>query len=77
MKRFAMTLGILWMMLPAAPFICAAGSGRDDTGGYFVWLFLGLCALIVVLQILPTVKRLMGLARETKVHEPAPEKQAK
>lgn len=68
MKRLAITLGIIWMMLPAS-LICAAGNGREDDGGFFTWLFIGLCALIVVLQVLPALMRMMGLARETKVHE--------
>lgn len=76
MKRLAITLGIVWMMLPAAPFICAAGTGREDNGGFFTWLFIGLCALIVVLQMMPAAMRLMGLARETKAQEPAPERKA-
>lgn len=75
MKRFVTTLGVLWMMLPAAPYICSAASGREDESGFFTWLFIGLCALIVVLQILPAALRMAGLARETKVHEPAPERQ--
>ena len=75
MKRFAITLWIIWMMLPAAPFICAAGNGREDDGGLFTWLFIGLCALIVALQILPAVMRLFGFARQTKIHEPAPQRQ--
>lgn len=75
MKRLAMTLGIIWMMLPAAPFICAAGSGREDESGLFTWMFIGICALIVVLQVLPAILRLTGLAKETKVQEAAPERQ--
>ena len=77
MKRLAISLGILWIILPAAPFICAAGSGREDDSGFFTWLFIGLCALIIVLQLLPAGMRLLGMARETKVQEPAPEQQEK
>ncbi|GAM10502.1 hypothetical protein OR1_02791 [Geobacter sp. OR-1] len=72
MKRFAMTLGIAWLILPVVPFIAAAGTGREDDGGFFLWFFIGLCALIVVLQLLPAITRLIGLARETKVAEPEP-----
>lgn len=75
MKRLAMTLGIIWMMLPAAPFICAAGNGREDESGLFTWMFIGLCALIVVLQIMPAVMRLLGFARETKVQETVTQRQ--
>ena len=78
MKRFLTTLGILWMLLPAAPFICGgAGTGRESDGNLFTWIFLGLCALIIVLQVAPAVMRLMGLARDVKVQEPAAETQRK
>jgi hypothetical protein len=50
----------------------AAGGAREDNSGLFVWIFLGFCALIVVVQIIPAVLMLLGFAkglRKNKVTE--------
>ena len=41
----------------------AAGGAREDNSGLFVWIFLGFCALIVVVQIIPAVLMLFGFAK--------------
>ncbi len=41
----------------------AAGGAREDNSGLFVWIFLGFCALIVVVQIVPAVLMLFGFAK--------------
>lgn len=52
----------------AAAFLASAGTayaadGWDVTGGVFIWVFLGFCALIVVGQLVPAVMILIGLAK--------------
>lgn len=41
----------------------AAGGAREDNSGLFVWIFLGFCALIVVVQVVPAVLMLFGFAK--------------
>lgn len=73
MKKGLVAIGILWMLLPIVPFIYA-GDGRSDGSNYAMWGFIGFCALIIVLQLLPAVKRLFGFAAE-KTPELAHEKE--
>ena len=41
-----------------------AGSGAsEDNSGFLVWGFLGMCGLIVALQLLPTVMVMLGFAK--------------
>lgn len=44
------------------PALAAAGV-REDHSGILVWAFLGLCALIVVAQLMPAVLMLIGMAK--------------
>lgn len=39
------------------------GAVRQDTSGVVVWVFLGLCALIVVAQLVPAILMAVGAAR--------------
>jgi hypothetical protein len=41
----------------------AASGAREDNSGFLVWGFLGMCALIVVGQLLPTVLLMLGFAK--------------
>lgn len=41
----------------------AAEVARGDTSGLWVWAFLGLCALIVVAQLVPALMLLVGMCR--------------
>jgi hypothetical protein len=41
----------------------AATGAREDNSGIFVWIFLGMCALIVVAQIMPALLILTGLVK--------------
>jgi uncharacterized membrane protein len=41
----------------------AAGGARGDNSGVFVWMFLGFCALIVVVQVIPALLTLFGFAK--------------
>ncbi len=46
---------------PATEF--AAVAGRMDDSGIFVWIFLGFCALIVLLQTIPAILLMTGLVK--------------
>ena len=40
-----------------------AASGRSDNSGFVVWVFLGLCALIIVAQLVPALLVMLGLVK--------------
>lgn len=41
-----------------------AGSGAsEDNSGFLVWGFLGLCGLIIALQLLPSLMVMLGFAK--------------
>jgi hypothetical protein len=40
-------------ILGTAPLAMAAGAPQDDGSQLVVWIFLGMCALIVILQLVP------------------------
>lgn len=63
MKKGLLVIGMLWLLLPIVPFIYA-GDGRESGSGFAMWGFLGFCALIILLQLLPAIKRLLGFAAE-------------
>ncbi len=52
---------IIATLAPATAF--AASNLHEDNSGIFVWLFLGFCALIVVVQVMPAVILMMGFAK--------------
>ena len=58
-KRIYATL--LTTLAPATAL--AATGGREDTSGIFVWAFLGLCALLVALQVVPAVLMAVGAVK--------------
>ncbi|KAF0218605.1 MAG: hypothetical protein FD174_2698 [Geobacteraceae bacterium] len=41
----------------------AASGAEEDNSGVFVWIFLGMCALIVIGQLLPVVMLMLGFAK--------------
>ena len=47
----------------------AAGT-REDNSSIFVWIFLALCALIIVGQLIPALLVLTGFAKGLKKEEP-------
>ncbi len=63
MKRTLTAIGAL--MITATPAL-AAGTAREDNSGLFVWIFLALCALIIVAQLVPAVMVLFGFAKGIK-----------
>ena len=46
---------------PATAF--AASSAREDNSGFFVWVFLGFCALIIAAQVVPAALMFFGLVK--------------
>jgi hypothetical protein len=67
----------LMMTICTASSAFAAGGTREDNSGLFVWIFLGFCALIVVVQVVPALLLLFGFAKglsKNKVAEPQPVK---
>jgi hypothetical protein len=58
MKALATLMGII------APVTAFAASGAsEESSGIFVWIFFGLCALIVVAQVIPAVLLMFGMAK--------------
>ena len=43
----------------------AATESREGGSTFFVWAFLGVCALIVVLQLAPVVSQAFGVSKES------------
>ena len=60
MKTLATIIGTIAGFAPVAAF---ASNGRADESGFFVWVFLGFCALIVVAQVIPAVLLMCGLVK--------------
>jgi len=60
MKTLATIIATIASSAPVAAF---AASGRTDDSGFFVWMFLGFCALIVVAQVVPAVLLMVGLVK--------------
>lgn len=75
MKRLMTLATALATSITAGNAMAAAG-GREDTSGLFVWIFLGVCALIVVAQVVPAVMMMFGaakgVARAIKEHRQVP-----
>jgi hypothetical protein len=53
----------LMMTIGSASSAFAASGAREDNSGFFVWIFLGFCALIVVAQVMPAVLMMLGFAK--------------
>lgn len=41
----------------------AAGAPRTDNSGIVVWVFLGICALIIIAQLVPAMLMLFGFVK--------------
>ena len=61
MKTLATMIGTVAGFATVAAF--AASTGRVDDSGIFVWIFLGFCALIVLLQALPAILLMTGIVK--------------
>ena len=58
---------LIWQGLTDPAF--AAGA-REDNSSIFVWIFLALCALIIVGQLIPAILVLTGFAKGLTKEEP-------
>jgi hypothetical protein len=58
MKALTTIMGII---APATAF--AASGAAEEGSGIFVWIFLGFCALIIAMQIVPAALLLFGMAK--------------
>lgn len=66
----ALITTIMGTIAPATAF--AATAPHTDNSGIFSWIFLGFCALIVLMQVMPAVLMMVGMAKGLKeVMKPA------
>ena len=61
MKRNVVTGAVVALLASAAPALAA--TGREDSSGLVVWIFLGFCALIVIAQLMPAVLMMLGVIK--------------
>ncbi|MSM39763.1 MAG: hypothetical protein GJT30_09125 [Geobacter sp.] len=54
------------MSIIVVPAAFAASGAREDSSNLFVWIFLGMCALIVVVQLFPAIMMIVGFASGVK-----------
>jgi len=71
MKHLKLGYGIVTTLLITTTNVWAAEGMRQDNSGIFVWIFLGVCALIVAAQAVPALFMLISAARGVAeaVHE--------
>lgn len=62
MKNAACLASLMSMLLGTA-FPALAAGAREDNSGLVVWIFLGVCALIVVAQLFPALMLLFGMIK--------------
>jgi hypothetical protein len=63
MKNTIVTLIALLAQLGLASNLMAATGAREDTSMFLVWMFLGMCALIVILQLMPAMFLVFGMLK--------------
>lgn len=69
MNRSTIANAVAVWLGTVAPALAASGA-REDNSGIFVWIFLGFCALIIVVQLLPAVMMMLGFAKGLKKEQP-------
>lgn len=60
-QRITVMLSTL-LLAPATRALAEAGT-RQDNSQFLVWAFLGMCALIVIIQLLPVAMIAFGLVK--------------
>lgn len=63
MKSCRSLLMGMTMMLAAGPAMAAVDTSKTYSSGLLVGIFLGFCALIVVVQLMPTLIMLFGFVK--------------
>ena len=63
MKNTLTILMVLAAQLGLASNLMAASVVREDSSMLLVWMFLGMCALIVIIQLMPAMFLLFGLLK--------------
>jgi len=63
MKSTMTILMVLITQLGLASNLMAATATREDGSMFLVWMFLGMCALIVIIQLMPAMFLLFGLLK--------------
>jgi len=56
------TLATASLLAPATQAMAEAGT-RQDNSQFLVWAFLGMCALIVIIQLMPVAMLAYGLVK--------------
>jgi uncharacterized membrane protein len=69
------TTGLIWMATAGSAF--AAAPTRVFNSGILVIGFLAICALVVVVQLIPAIMTLVGMLRGTANNSSAVEAEAK
>ena len=60
---FARALALVPTLTLASALPALAASGRTDSSGLLCGIFLGFCALIVVMQLVPAILMLVGMVK--------------
>ena len=63
MKNKLTILMILITQFGLVSNLMAATGVREDTSMFLVWMFLGMCALIVIMQLLPAIFLVFGMCK--------------
>lgn len=63
MKKILFTLcATLAAILPTATAFAASGA-REENIGFFAWIFMGFCGIIVLGQFVPAIMMMLGLVK--------------
>lgn len=63
MRHLKLGYVVVITLLIATTNVWAAEGVRHDNSGIYVWVFLGMCALIVVAQLVPAFMKFLGFIR--------------
>lgn len=74
MKRKLTILMVLATQFGLVSNLMAATGAREDSSMFLVWMFLGMCALIVIMQLLPALFLVFGMLRSLWSGEKSPVK---
>lgn len=63
MKAMRISTLLSTVLLAPASFALAETGARQDSSQFLVWAFLGMCALIVIIQLMPVALLAFGLLK--------------